>query len=116
LSEIFKLSDNLESPDLAIDSLDAISRLALRYQYISSQLKGSETLVRVLQGMRNLESQLDPKGGVALHRLKQQSKDELEKQLHDQLTQLDSTWKTLAATRFCDEGDRHPAAKVTATR
>jgi hypothetical protein len=116
LGEILKLSDNLESPDLAIDALDAISRLAVRYQCISAQLKGSETLVRVLQGMRDLENQLDPKGSVTLHQPTEQSKDESEQQSHDQLTHLDSTWKTLAATRFCDEGDRHPAATVAATR
>jgi hypothetical protein len=67
--------------------------------------------------MQDLEQRLKTNGGdAALYRLKQQSKDELERQLHDQLNQLDSTWKTLAATRFCDDGDRHPAAKVTATR
>ena len=116
LSEIVKLSDNLESPDLAIDALYAISRLAVRYQCISTQLKGSEILVHVLEGMRDLESLLASKGSVALHQPKEQSKDELEQQLHDQLNQLDSTWKTLTATRFCDEADRHPAAKVAATR
>jgi len=116
LGEILRLSDNLESPDLAIDALDAISRLAVRYQCISAQLKGSETLVRVLQGMQNLENRLDPNASAALRQPTELSKDEVEQQLHDQLTDLDSTWKTLAATRFCDGGDRHPAAKVTATR
>ena len=61
-------------------------------------------------------SLLASKGSVALHQPTEQSKDELEQQLHGQLNQLDATWKTLAATRFCDEADRHPAPKVAATR
>lgn len=116
LREILNLSDKLESPDLAIDALDAISRLAVRYQHISSQLKGSETLLRVLQGMRDLESRLNQKGSPAFEQLKQQSKHDLQRQLHDQLTALESTGKTLAATGFCDDGDWHSAAKLTATR
>jgi hypothetical protein len=116
LVEIFKLSDNLESPDLAIDALDAISRLAVRHQHISGQLKGSEILVRVLQGMRDLESRLHhQKGSPAFDQLKQKSTDDLEGQLHDQLTALESTGKTLAATGFCDDGDWHAAVKITAT-
>jgi hypothetical protein len=116
LGEILKLSDNLESPDLAIDALDAISRLAARYQDISSQLKGSETLERVLKGMRSLEDRLNPQhSNVALHPLKQPSK-ELEHQLHDQLTHLDSTWNTLITARFCGESDRRLAPAVTAIR
>jgi len=116
LGEILKLSDSLESPDLAIDALDAISRLAVRYQDISSQLKGSEILGRVLKGMRTLEDRLNPpRSNVALHPLKQPSK-ELEHQSHDQLTHLDSTWSTLITARFCDESDRRIAQAVTAKR
>ena len=115
LGEIFKLSDNLESPDLAIDALDAISKLADRFQDMASRLKGNEITGLVLQGMRDLESRLKAKGGIAaLSRLKPQSKEELDRR--DQLTHLDSTWKILTATRFCDEGDRRPAAKITASR
>jgi hypothetical protein len=116
LGEIFKLSDNLESPDLAIDALDAISKLAERFQDISSRLKGNETLGLVVQGMRDLERRLKAKGGnAALSRLKQ-SKDETMQRLLEQLAHLDSAWKTLIAARFCDESDRHPTATVAATR
>jgi hypothetical protein len=115
LGEIFNLSDNLESPDLAIDALNAISKLALRYQRVSSQLKGNKTLRLVLEGMGHLESRLNQKDSPAFDQLRQQSKDDLERQ-HDQLTALESTGKILAATGFCDDGDWHSAAKITATR
>jgi hypothetical protein len=116
LREILKLSDNLESPDLAIDALDAISRLGERCHDLASQLKGNETLGLVLKGMRNLETRLNPQhSNVALHRLKQPSK-ELEHQLHDQLTHLDSTWNILITARFCGENDRRLAPAVTAKR
>ena len=115
LGEILELSDNLESPDLAIDALDAISRLAVRYQDSSSRIKANETLARVLQGMRNLENLLNSKGSVALHQLGQPSK-ELEDQLRDQRTHLDATWNTLIAAKFCDDNDRHAEPTITAKR
>jgi hypothetical protein len=116
LDEILKLSDNLESPDLAIDALDAISRLAERCQDISTQLRGRDTLGLVLHGMRNLQNRLGLQGSNdALHQLKQQSKDDLKRQLRDQLAHLDSTWKSLIATGFCVDRDRQLLATVSTT-
>ncbi len=116
LDEILKLSDNLESPDLAIDALDAISRLADRCQDISSQLKGRDTLALILHGMRDLQNRLNLSvSNDALHQLKQQSKDELKRQLHDQLAHLDTTWKSLIATGFCVDRDRQLVATVSTT-
>jgi hypothetical protein len=116
LDEILKLSDNLESPDLAIDALDAISRLAERCQDISSQLRRTETLGLILHGMRDLQNRLNLQGSNdALHQLKQQSKDELKHQLHDQLTHLESTWKSLIASGFCVDRDRQLVATVSST-
>lgn len=116
LDEILKLSDNLESPDLAIDALDAISRLAERYQDISPQLRGTQTFALILHGMRVLQNRLNlQSSNDALHQLKQQSKDELKQQLHDQLTHLDSTWKSLIATKFCFQEDRQLVASVSST-
>jgi hypothetical protein len=120
--EILKLSDNLESPDLAIDALDAISRLAERYQDISPQLRGTQTFGLILHGMRGLQNRLNLQGSNdALHQLKQQSKDdlkqqfELKQQLHDQLTHLDLTWKSLVATKFCFQEDRQLVATGSST-
>jgi hypothetical protein len=116
LDEILKLSDNLESPDLAIDALDAISRLAERCQDISTQLRGRDTLGLVLRGMRNLQNRLGLQGSNdALHQLKQQSKDDLKRQLRDQLAHLDSTWKSLIATGFCVDRDRQLLATASTT-
>jgi hypothetical protein len=116
LDEILKLSDNLESPDLAIDALDAISRLAERCQDISFQLRRTETLGLILHGMRDLQNRLNLQGSNdALHQLKQQSKDELKHQLHDQLTHLESTWKSLIASGFCVDRDRQLVATVSST-
>jgi hypothetical protein len=116
LDEILKLSDNLESPDLAIDALDAISRLAERCQDISPQLRGTQTLGLILHGMRGLQNRLNLQGSNdPLHQLKQQSKDDLKQQLHDQLTHLDSTWKSLIATKFCFQEDRQLVASVSST-
>lgn len=113
LEEIFKLSDNLESPDLAIDALDAISRLAERCQDISPQLRGKDTLALILHGMRDLQNRLilevandtpDQPG--------QLSKDVSQRQLNDQLAKLDSTWKCLIETKFCSDKDRQSEATI----
>ena len=114
LKEVLKLSDNLESPDLAVDALDAISRLAERCRGISSYLKGTVTLDLILQGMRDLQNRLSLQAGNETpHQLKQQSKDESKRQLYDQLTSLDSTWKCLIASGFCVDKDRGSEATVS---
>jgi hypothetical protein len=100
---IFKLSDELKSPDLAIDALDAISRLAWRYQDFSPQLQENERLGRVLQGMVRLPDRL-----IAPPHLERQSKDDL----RQQLTHWKSTCKTLIDTRFCGEKDRQSLATL----
>ena len=113
LEEIFKLSDNLESPDLAIDALDAISRLAERCQDISPQLRGKDTLALILHGMRDLQNRLilevandtpDEPG--------QLSKDVSQRQLSDQLAKLDSTRKCLIETKFCSDKDLESEATI----
>ncbi len=113
LEEIFKLSDNLESPDLAIDALDAISRLAERCQDISSQLRGTNTLDRILHGMRDLQNRLNLQllNGTP-DQSEQQLSDVLKQQLHGQLTHLDSTWKSLIETKFCSDKDRQSEVAV----
>lgn len=113
LEEIVKLSDNLESPDLAVDALDAISRLAERCQGISSYLRGTGTVGLILRGMRDLQNRLNLQGGNGTpDQAKQQSKDDSQRQLYDQLTSLDSTWKCLISTGFCFDKDRQLIATV----
>jgi len=113
LKDILKLSDNLESPDLAIDALDAISTLAERCRGISSHLIGTATLDRILQGMRDLQNRLILQvANDAPDQLGQLSKDESQRQLKDQLAKLDSTWKCLIATKFCSDKDRQSEATV----
>ena len=113
LEEILKLSDNLESPDLAVDALDAISRLADRCQDISSQLRGTETLGFILRGMRDLQNRLKLLVGNGTPH--QKLDDESKHQLHDQLTALESTWNRLIATKFCSQKDRQLEPAFTST-
>jgi hypothetical protein len=131
LAAILKLSDNLESPDLAIDALDAISRLADRFQGISFYLKGTDTLDLILRGMRNLQSRLNPQAGSDTpDQLEQKldaivtapdlaafakQRDQSKQQLHDQLIALESTWNRLIAAKFCSKEDRQVVATVSTT-
>jgi hypothetical protein len=117
LEEIFKLSDNLKSPDLAIDALEAIARLAERCQDISSQLRGTDTLVLILHGMRDLQDRLNLQlfNGTP-DQSAQQLSDVLKQQLHGQQAHLNSTWDRLIATKFCFQEDRQLAATVSSTR
>jgi hypothetical protein len=116
LEEILKLSDNLASPDLAVDALDAIARLAERCRNIALRLRGKPTIDLVLRGMRGLQDRLSlqvDNGGLVL--AGQFDSYELKQQLHDQLAHLDSTWKSLIDTGFCLEKDRQPEATISST-
>ena len=116
LDEILRLSDNLESPDLAVDALDAISRLAERCQDISSYLRGTDTLGLILRGMRDLQNRLNVQvGNGTPDQSKQRLTDESKRQSHDQLTTLESTWKCLIATGFCLDKDRQLVATASST-
>jgi hypothetical protein len=113
LKDILKLSDNLESPDLAIDALDAISTLAERCRGISSHLIGTSTLNRILQGMRDLQNRLVLQvANDTPDQLGPLSKNESQRQLNDQLAKLDSTWKCLIETKFCSDKDRQSEATI----
>ncbi len=113
LKDILKLSDNLESPDLAIDALDAISTLAERCRGISSHLIGTSTLNRILQGMRDLQNRLAPQvANDTPDQLGPLSKNESQRQLNDQVAKLDSTWKCLIETKFCSDKDRESEATI----
>jgi hypothetical protein len=117
LEEILKLSDNLATPDLAVDALDAIARLAERCRNISSRLRGTPTLDLIIQGMHGLQDRLNLQvgnGGLVQAGLVDSS--ELKQQLHDQLAHLDLTWKSLIDTGFCLEKDRQqPEATISST-
>ena len=105
LEEILMLSDNLASPDLAVDALDAIARLTERCRNIALRLRGTPTIELIVQGMRGLQDRLDLQVGNGLVQAGQDSY-ELKQQLHDQLTHLDSTWKSLIDAGFCLEKGR----------
>ncbi|MFY9983280.1 MAG: hypothetical protein WAK31_00915 [Chthoniobacterales bacterium] len=107
--EILKLSDELRSPDLAIDALDAISKLVDHNRDLSSYFRGTIVFENLLQRIRELESSLNLSVGS-------KDKTDVEKQqLTQQLSHLNSTWGTLIATGFCIEKDRQiqgPVASV----
>lgn len=116
LEEILMLSDNLESPDLAVDALDAIARLAERCRNIALRVRGAPTIELIVQGMRSLQDRLNLQVGNGGLVQAGQDSYELKQQLHDQLTHLDSTWKSLIDTGFCLEKDRQqPEATITST-
>ncbi|HEX3443156.1 MAG TPA: hypothetical protein VHS80_00445, partial [Chthoniobacterales bacterium] len=115
LGDILKLSDNLASPDLAVDALDSIARLAERCRNIAPRLKGTPTINLILQGMRGLQDRPNLQIGNGGLVQAVQDSSELEQQLHDQETHVESTWKSLIDTGFCVEKDRQPEATISST-
>jgi hypothetical protein len=115
LEDILKLSDNLASPDLAVDALDSIARLAERCRNIAPRLKATPTINLILQGMRGLQDRLNLQVGNGGLVQAVQDSYELKQQLHDQETHLESTWKSLIDTGFCFEKDRQPEATISST-
>jgi hypothetical protein len=113
LKDILKLSDNLESPDLAIDALGAISTLAERCQNISASLKGKDTLDLILRGMRDLENRIRLLAESDTPDQPRQRSEESKRQSNDQLARLDSTWKCLIKGKFCDDKDRLSKASIS---
>jgi hypothetical protein len=99
------LSENLESRDLAIDALNAISRLADRFRDISSKRKGTDTLELIRRRMVGLQNRL-----TNLLASNETTEPVKQRQLQAQLTQLDSTWKSLIANEFCCDDDRQGAS------
>jgi hypothetical protein len=132
LEEILMLSDNLESRDLAIDALDAISRLAERFRDISSDLKKTGTPDLIRGKMLDLKKRLTNLQ-ASNKRNEQQKQKELQeqlthldstwkteqlkqKELQEQLDHLESTWKSLVSSGFCSDDDRQLATGSPQTR
>jgi hypothetical protein len=113
LKDILKLSDNLESPDLAIDALDAISTLAetLPKYFRLPEREGHTGLI--LTGMRDPEDRIHLQAENDTADPRQRSEDESKRQSNEQLAKLDSTWKCLINGKFCDDKDRPSKATIS---